>query len=143
VAVQPAEPTPAPVPVWAVRSQPEQSGSTEPGAPKFVGELSMEPMSLRPKTTLRAGASSVAVTDESLHLRTWFKRSQILWTDVQGFEAQLHNADAGAGGTGQIVALTALGPVEIPATRRPVAELRYVHALLDAYRIRAQRVANH
>jgi serine/threonine-protein kinase PknK len=132
-------PTPAPVPVWAVRSQPD---SAEQGAPKFVGELSMEPMSLRPKTTLRAGASSVTVTEQSLQLRTWFKRSQILWTDVQGFEAQLHNRDAGTGGTGQIVALTALGPVEIPGTRRPVAELGYVHALLDAYRIRAKRVAN-
>ncbi len=141
---QPAEPPPTPpaVPVWAVRSQPEQSGAAELSAPRFVGELSMEPMSLRPKTTLRAGASAVTVTEQSLQLRTWFKRSQILWTDVQGFEAQPENPDAGPGGTGQIVALTALGPVEIPGTRRAVAELGHLHALLDAYRIRALRVAN-
>ena len=96
---------------------------------------------LAAKTTLRAGASAVTVTEHPLRLRTWFKRSEILWTDVQGFEAQLDNPDAQPAGTGQIVALTALGPVEIPGTRRPVAELRYVHALLDAYRIlRASRV---
>ncbi|HEY7008811.1 MAG TPA: hypothetical protein VH395_07720, partial [Jatrophihabitantaceae bacterium] len=74
-----------------------------------------------------------------LQLRTWFKRRTIAWTEVQGFEARV---DVGKGGnrqatTGRIVALTANGPVEMPGTRRPLAELRYVRTLLDAYRERA------
>ena len=32
----------------------------------------------------------------ALQLRTWFKRSKIAWTDVQGFEAQLETVDDGA-----------------------------------------------
>jgi serine/threonine-protein kinase PknK len=131
----------APVPVWAVRA-PTAGGQPMPISPQFVGDLSLDPMSLRPRTTLRAGASAVTIDEHELRLRNWFKRSQIPWTDVQGFEAQLETLDSGPASTGQIVALTALGPVELGGTRRPLAELRYVHALLDAYRIRAQRVAN-
>jgi hypothetical protein len=39
------------------------------------------------------------------------------------------------------MAITASGPVAIPGTKRPINELRHVHALLDAYRIRALQLA--
>jgi serine/threonine protein kinase len=136
-----ATPEAAAVPVWAVRA-PTAGGQPMPSGPQFVGDLSLDPMSLRPRTTLRAGASAVTIDEHHLQLRTWFRRSQIQWSDVQGFEAQPETLDSGPASTGQIVALTSLGPVELAGTRRPIAELRYVHALLDAYRIRAQRVAN-
>jgi hypothetical protein len=79
------------------------------------------------------------VDNRRLQLRTWFKRTTLSWSEVQGFEARV---DVGKGGnrqatTGRIVALTAKGPVEMPGTRRPLAELRYVRSLLDAYRERA------
>ncbi|HEY2272175.1 MAG TPA: protein kinase, partial [Jatrophihabitantaceae bacterium] len=131
-------PQPPPVPVWAVRPP---VGAAPPSTPQFVSDLSLEPMSLRPKATLRAGASSVAINERQLQLRTWFKRSSVEWADVEGFEVQV-DSDSGAAQTGQIIALTTLGPVELPGTRRQLGELRYVHALLAAYRIRAQRIAN-
>jgi hypothetical protein len=139
VAVQAAIPPPAAVPVWAVR--PPTAATAATSSPHFVSDLSLEPMSLRPTATLRAGASAVSITEAHLRLRTWFRRSTIDWADVEGFEAQLDASDTGPAATGQIIALTTLGPVELPGTRRSVAELRYVHALLAAYRIRAQRVA--
>jgi hypothetical protein len=99
-------------------------------------------MSLRPKATLRAGSSSVSITGDGLRVRTWLKRRHIPWTDIEGFAAQIDAADSGAASTGQIVALTSLGPVELPGTHRSLIELRYVHALLEAYRVRAQRLRN-
>jgi hypothetical protein len=125
-----SSPQSPPVPVWAVR----EPSPAEPAAPE-TGPLD-QPTA---KLTLRAGASSVVVDGRRLQLRTWFKRRTIAWTEVQGFEARV---DVGKGGnrqatTGRIVALTANGPVEMPGTRRPLAELRYVRTLLDAYRERA------
>lgn len=136
--VHAVEPRPDAVPMWAVR------GANQPSfdAPQFVGELSLDPMSLRSKATLRAGASSVKIDEQRVRLRTWLKRTEIPWSDIQGFEAQLDTPDAGPASAGQIVVLTAFGPVEMAGTRRPLAELRYVHALLDAYRIRARYAAN-
>ncbi|MDT4918371.1 MAG: hypothetical protein QOH89_3071, partial [Pseudonocardiales bacterium] len=37
--------------------------------------------------------------------------------------------------------LTRNGPLDLPATNRSMADLRYLHALLDAYRQRAQMMA--
>ncbi len=103
-------------------------------------------MSLRRKITIRSGASAVTVDARELRLRTWLRRTTIAWSDVLGFEAHVDplgdHHDDGAAGPGQLVALTSGGPVELPGTRRAMSELRHVHALLDAYRIRAQRLAN-
>jgi hypothetical protein len=137
-ATEPTPPQSPAVPVWAVR--PPVSGAPL-STPQFVSDLSLEPMSLRPRATLRSGASAVTITEQQLRLRTWLKRSTVEWADVEGFEVQT-DSESGPTVTGQIVALTTLGPVELPGTRRPLAELRYVHALLAAYRIRAQRIAN-
>jgi hypothetical protein len=41
-----------------------------------------------------------------------------------------------------LVVLTPDGPQELPATRRPSADLRYLSALLGAYRKRALILAN-
>jgi hypothetical protein len=129
------------VPVWAVRSPATASAPALPG-PRFSSDLSMDPMSLHPRATLRAGASAVVVDDHQLRLRTWFKWSSLAWSDVLGFEAQLDDTDANAGPErGRVVALTTSGPVELAGTRRQLGDLRYVHALLDAYRIRALRIA--
>jgi hypothetical protein len=136
----PLAPTPLPepasvpqspaVPVWAVR----EPAPAAPPASETAG-----PHALAAKLTLRSGASSVVVDDRRLQLRTWFKRRTLAWTEVQGFEARV---DVGKGGnrqatTGRIVAITVDGPVEMPGTRRTLAELRYVRDLLDAYRDRA------
>ena len=133
------------VPVWAVRA-PTAAAPTSSVAPHFDSDLSLDPMSLRRKATVRAGASAVQVDDRRLRLRTWFRRTTIAWSDVQGFEAQLDafddGLDEGRPSRGHLVALTNGGPVELPGTRRPMSELRYVRALFDAYRIKAQRLAN-
>lgn len=133
------------VPVWAVRA-PTPAPSTPAAFPQFSSDLSLDPMSLRRKATVRSGASAVQVDDKELRLRTWLRRTAIAWSDVQGFEAHVDpladSFDDGPSSPGQLVAITSGGPVELPGTRRPMSELRYVHALLDAYRIRAQRLAN-
>jgi hypothetical protein len=41
-----------------------------------------------------------------------------------------------------LVALTRNGPVDLPATKRSTADLRHLHALLDAYAQRAELMAN-
>ncbi len=143
VPVAPPAGDPGPVPVWAVR----QPATAPPAAsPQFSPDLSLDPMSLRRKITIRAGASAVTVDERELRLRTWLRRTTIAWPDVQGFEAQVDPSgdryDHGASSPGQLVALTTGGPVELPGTRRAMSELRHVHAMLDAYRIRAQRLAN-
>jgi hypothetical protein len=152
-AVEPPAPAPAPpapadssaVPVWAVRA-PTPAPEFAPAGPQFSSDLSLDPMALRPKVTIRSGASSVQVDQHRLRLRTWMRRSSIDWSDVAGFEAQAETVDDGfedrPTGAGHLLALTSAGPVPLPGTRRPMAELRYVHALLDAYRIRARRLAN-
>jgi hypothetical protein len=126
--------------VWAVRS-PTPLQPDPLSAPQFSADLSLDPMSLRRKATVRSGASSVQVDEDRLRLRTWFRRSEIPWSDVIGFEVHFDSLDETPSSTGHLVALTAGGPVELAGTARSMAELRYVHALLDAYRIRAQRLA--
>jgi serine/threonine protein kinase len=137
--VPPSPAAPDAVPVWAVRApvatQPEQA------SPQFLADLSLDPMSLRNRATIRAGASSVVVDDQRLRLRTWFRRTDVEWADVLGFEIHLDTLDETPASTGHIVALTSGGPVEMPGTHRSLADLRYVHAQLEAYRIRARRLA--
>jgi hypothetical protein len=126
---------PAPVPTWSFRAPtPPEPPAAERAAPS---DLALDPLSLRPRCTIRSGASAMTVHETGLSLRKWLRRSAIPWSDVRGFEARL-----GVGRGGQLVMHTADGPVELPATRRPAAELEYLHALLDAYQRRAQLMAN-
>jgi homeobox protein ESX1 len=126
-----------PVPTWAFRAP--SPTSTAAAAPALVGELTLDPMSLRRRVTIRAGASSLTVDESKLLMRAWWRRSEISWSDVQGFEPRFDGASASGGG--RLVALTHSGPRELPATKRSLADLRYLHALLDAYRQRAQMMA--
>jgi hypothetical protein len=134
---------PGAVPIWAVR---QPTPPPPVASPQFSSDRSLDPMSLRRKITIRSGASAVTVDERELRLRTWLRRTSIAWSDVHGFEAHVDplgdRYDEGAAGPGQLVALTTGGPVELPGTRRAMGELRHVHALLDAYRIRAERLAN-
>lgn len=96
-------------------------------------DLSLDPASLRRRVRIRAGAAVLIADEDGLTLRTGLReQARLPWTDVRGFETQL------AGPTGQLVAVTKAGPVELRATRRPIGELGYLHALLDAYLRRAR-----
>ncbi|HEU5266655.1 MAG TPA: hypothetical protein VFU35_08135, partial [Jatrophihabitans sp.] len=123
-----------PVPTWAFRAPAEPPPGVARPVP--VGDLTLDPASLRRRVTVRSGAASMTVDESKLVLRSWLRRTEIDWADVHAFEPRF---DAGAeqASAGRLVALTTRGPVELPATHRPVGELRYVHALLDAYRLRA------
>ncbi len=125
------EQRPGAVPTWAFRAPSPSPAAVS--APAFVGDLSLDPMSLRRRSTIRSGMSALAVDETQLVLRTWWRRTEIRWTDVRGFEPRFDASGAG----GRLVAVTVSGPVELPATKRSVADLRYLHALLDAYRQRA------
>ena len=103
-----------------------------------TGELTLDPMSLRRKVTLRSGAASLVADDSGLVLRKGLRRSEIAWSQIAGFEPRSESAGSSEG---WLVAVTPTGPVELPATRRAVGDLRYVLALLDAYRQRARILA--
>ena len=132
------------VPTWAFRAPgntgavPLPTGGYGPAGQAPAGDLMLDPMSLRRRVTIRSGMRSLVVDEQQLAVRTLFKRSEIPWHEVRGFELR---PDAGDAASGQIVAITHSGPIELPATKRALTDLRYVHALLDAYRIRAQTLA--
>ena len=144
-----------PVPPAAFRGAPDQSGALgEPAAalrvarpparvPHFVGDLAIDPMSLRRRLRLHAGLTALTIDDRCLTLRIRARRTRIPWTDVLGFEPRNEAGDDQAAPRGSLVVLTTLGPVELPATRGSLAEVRYAHAMLDAYRIRAQMAQNY
>jgi hypothetical protein len=129
----PAEPA---VPTWAHRepARPRPNGVTT------FADYTIDPMSLRRRATIRAGASALSVDESKLVLRSWLKRTEIPWTEVEGFEPRFDSGPAN--GTGRLVALTRSGPRDLPATKRDLADLRYLAALLDAYRQRATIAAN-
>jgi hypothetical protein len=134
-------PQPAAVPTWSYRAPPPAPPAVR--APVFADdpalEVDLDPLSLRRRATIRAGASVLTVDEMQLAMRTWWRRRALSWSEVQGFEPRF---DAAAARSGRLVAVTRNGPVELPATKRPVAELRYLHALLDAYRRRALLLAH-
>ncbi len=134
-----AEAAPAAVPTWSVRA-PSPTPSTAP-APALVADLTLDPLSLRRRATIRSGASAMTVDEVRLALRTWWRRSEIPWSEVQSFEPRFDGGNR-PGPSGRLVALTQHGPVELPATKRPLSDLRYLHALLDAYGQRAQLMAD-
>ncbi|PZS20528.1 MAG: hypothetical protein DLM57_01240 [Pseudonocardiales bacterium] len=110
---------------------------------QFGGDIVIDPMSLRRRLRLHAGMSALTVDDRRLTTRSRAKRSRIPWTDVLGFEARVEAVDAEGVSSGSLIALTTLGAVELPATRGSLAEVRYAHAMLDAYRVRAHLTQGH
>lgn len=85
--------------------------------------------------------SALSIDDRRLAMRIGIKRSRILWTDVLGFEPRVEAVDNEGVPSGSLIALTTTGAVELPATRGSLAEVRYAHAMLDAYRARASLAA--
>jgi serine/threonine protein kinase len=119
-----------PVPTWVFRAP---NASPGPGMDQPVGDLTLDPASLRHKVTIRSGATSLTIDEGRLVSRRWFSRTEIRWPSVHGFETCF---DQGSG-NGYLVVHTDRGPVELSATRGSSADLRYVQALLAAYRQRA------
>jgi len=111
-------------------------------APQFVGDISIDPNYLRPRLTVRAGLSSLTVDEQHLTMRSMLHRERLPWSQVTSFEPHFPDGNTGPTAKGVLVALTPAGAIELPATRRQGGELRHVHALLDAYRVRAQQFAN-
>jgi serine/threonine-protein kinase PknK len=105
---------------------------------QFGGDIQIDPLSLRRRLRLHAGMSALTVDDRRVSMRVGVKRSRIPWTDVLGFEPRVEAVDHEGVASGSLIAMTTLGPVELPATRGSLAEVRYAHAMLDAYRARAQ-----
>jgi hypothetical protein len=136
---EPSEPAAPAVPTWAVRRpSPFPTGPV----PQFVGDIAIDPRSLRPKLTVRAGLSSLTVDGRQLVLRTGIHRERLPWSMVNAFEPRFPDGDESPADQGVLVAMTPAGAIELPATRRHGDQLRHVHALLDAYRVRAQQLAN-
>jgi hypothetical protein len=135
------ERTPAPaVPTWAFRA-PAPALSTVPQRRDVQPQL--DPLTLRRRVTIRSGTSSLTVDEAQLVLRAWWRRREIPWSDVSGFEPRYDPVGAhSTQGPGRLVALTAGGPVDLPATKRSGTDLNYLHALLEAYRQRAVELAN-
>ncbi|MEO9139522.1 MAG: protein kinase [Jatrophihabitans sp.] len=124
----PKGPTSGAVPTWANRVPPQQQL-----------DLRLDPNSLRRRMTIRTGVSALIIDEQQLVLRSWWRRRQIGWADVMGFEVR-SDEPATMSADGRLVAITRNGRIDLPATRRASADLRYLHALLDAYRQRAQMV---
>jgi hypothetical protein len=127
------------VPTWSLRAP----GAIAPpsAAPSSVADFTLDPLLLRRRVTIRSGASTLTVDEAHLAVRTWWRHSAIPWSEIHGFELRFDGA-AAQPRNGRLVALTSGGPVELSATKRPVSELRHLHALLDAYRQRARLFAN-
>lgn len=131
------------VPTWANRVPPQQPTSRQP--PTYQPplqqqmDLRLDPNALRRRMTIRTGASALVIDEQQLVLRSWWRRTQIGWADVMGFEVRSDEPVTPAG-EGRLVAITRNGRIDLPATRRASADLQYLHALLDAYRQRAQMV---
>jgi hypothetical protein len=139
---QPEEAPAAPKPDEAPAA-PAGDESPDSMAPDSMAPDSMapDPMALEPRATLRAGLAAVSVDEHFLTERLNLRRNRIPWPHVFGFEIQPDAPADPAPGFGVIVAVTSRGPVPLKGTRRPIAELPKVHALLAAYRVRAQTLA--
>jgi serine/threonine protein kinase len=129
---------PADVPVFAFRALPPPG----PAAPRLLDDLAFDPTSLRPRATVRAGLTAVTVDDHALTERLGLHRNRLPWSHVYGFEAQPDTSREGPPTHGSLTVLTSRGPMPLRSTRRPLAELGHLQALLDAYRIRAQLLSN-
>ncbi|TAM85497.1 MAG: hypothetical protein EPN43_11365 [Jatrophihabitans sp.] len=124
----------AAVPRWAVRTPAAQFLGA---GPQFVGDIVIDPASLRPKLTVRSGLSSLTVDAGEVRLRRLLSCERMPWSEVLAFEQHFTDGEPGPRTRGMLLAITPAGAVELPATRRLGGELPHLHALLDAYRIRA------
>jgi hypothetical protein len=124
-------------PAAALRMPPQPARAPEP-----ADDLAIDPMSLRGSLRLHAGVTTLTVDDHGLTLRTGMKRTRIPWTDVLGFQPQFEPAGAEGITNGSVVAVSTTGLVELRATRGSVAEVRYAHAMLEAYQVRARLAGN-
>ena len=126
------EPLPPPtgLPVLPAQDWPPPA---EPAHDASEEEVRLDPMALRRRVTLRAGTSSLTVDDARLLVRHTFKRIELAWPDIVGFDVRMEQADAGL-----VVARTRSGAVELTATRGSSADLRYIRALLLAYQERVR-----
>ncbi|HKC27118.1 MAG TPA: protein kinase [Jatrophihabitans sp.] len=129
---EPRRPRPTPTPTAVHRPTPNPAAPARPLQPVRAGGA-VDPLSLRRRATIRSGAATLTVDEARLALRSWWRRSELLWPEVIGFEQR-----SGSGRNGRLVARTRSGWVELPATRRPHTELADLQALLEAYHTRAQ-----
>ncbi|MGI8677295.1 MAG: protein kinase domain-containing protein [Jatrophihabitans sp.] len=110
---------------------------SRPNQPQPHADLAIDPMSLRRRVTIRSGARALVIDEQRLVLRSWWRKTELGWSEVLGFEVGFESS----GGGGHLVAMTRTGPVELPTTTRSSADLRYVQALLEAYRRRSNMPA--
>ncbi len=83
---------------------------------------------------LRSRLDTLLADDDGLVARHGLRRQVIPWSDVHDFEQRF---DGSPWSKGQLVAITANGPVELPATRGLAVDLRRVQAQLQHVRKRA------
>ena len=120
--------SPAPCPTWAFRAPaaPQQQ-------PASYGDLALDPMSLSSKRDHPGGRRALMVDEQRPGAcASRLRRSALAWPESSPSSRVSTRMRRAA--PGRLVAVTHAGPVELPATRRPAGDLRYIHALLDAYR---------
>lgn len=116
-----------------------------PLATASVGDLEIDPTTLRPSMRIRAGLDSLRVDADQLVIRTGLSKQRVRWSDVLGIETSIEGGTENlghAGSVGFLFVRTEHDAVELPATRRPAAQLHHLHAMLEAYRRRARSLAN-
>jgi hypothetical protein len=111
-------------------------------APVFVGDIAIDPMSLRPSMTLRAGLDSLKVDGEQLVIRSGMSRERVPWSDVTHFETYTEGDPTDVDARGYLILRTHHDAIDLPATRGSVTEVEHAHAVLEAYRLRANALAN-
>jgi hypothetical protein len=130
------EQAPRVVPV-APRASAAPAKPTRNVAPVFVGDTAIDPMSLRPSLTLRAGLDSVKVDGEQITVRNKASRERVPWSDVVAFETYIEGDPTDPDARGYLIVRTIGDAIDLPATRGNVTELEHAHAVLEAYRLRA------
>jgi hypothetical protein len=111
--------------------------STRNVAPVFVGDTAIDPMSLRPSLTLRAGLDSVKVDGEQITIRNKASRERVLWGEVVAFETYIEGDPTDPDARGYLIVRTIGDAIDLPATRGNITELEHAQAVLEAYRLRA------
>jgi hypothetical protein len=106
-------------------------------APVFVGTTAIDPMSLRPSLTLRAGLDAVKVDADNITVRNKASRERVPWRYVRSFESYVEGDPSDPDARGYIIVRTVNDAIDLPATRGNVNEIEYAHAILEAYRLRA------
>ncbi len=126
---QPTLPRGGAVPVWTARTFPVQ--------PDALTEPAVDPSTLRPRLTVRSGTYRLTVDEDRLTMRRTLRTEYLAWTQISGFQQHFPSGDNSPQSHGVLVALTPTGAIELRATKRSGDELRRLHALLEAYRLRS------